>query len=495
MLFNSLNFALFFPIVIIVYFLMPSKVRYIWLLLASYFFYMNWSCKYALLLVLVTVVSYISARKIQAMNDGEKDRCKRVGGGKTLLAFTCIICFAVLAFFKYANFIIYNVNLIFRQSNMRMLDIVLPVGISFYTFQAISYVVDVYRGNTTAEKNIFKYALFVAFFPQLVAGPIERSNNLLRQINENKKFDYHKARDGVYLMVWGYFIKMVIADRIAIFVDAVYADINTYPGWYLIVATVLFAFQIYCDFAGYSTIAMGCAKIMGFELMDNFNAPYFSASVSEFWRRWHISLSSWFKDYLYIPLGGNRKGTVRKYVNLMIVFLISGLWHGASWTYVIWGGINGLYQVMGNIKDRCICRAKKIGTKEWTTRKDNIGIRMFITFLLIDFSWIFFRAESLTQSLEILKSMRNAANIHILFDGTLSSAILSHRNFMVIIWGILILMVSDLLKRNGICVRAWIQEQGYITRLAVITISIVTIFVFGIYGPAYDAAGFIYFQF
>lgn len=417
------------------------------------------------------------------------------GGGKTLLAFTCIICFAVLAFFKYANFIIYNVNLIFRQSNMRMLDIVLPVGISFYTFQAISYVVDVYRGNTTAEKNIFKYALFVAFFPQLVAGPIERSNNLLRQINENKKFDYHKARDGVYLMVWGYFIKMVIADRIAIFVDAVYADINTYSGWYLIVATVLFAFQIYCDFAGYSTIAMGCAKIMGFELMDNFNAPYFSASVSEFWRRWHISLSSWFKDYLYIPLGGNRKGTVRKYVNLMIVFLISGLWHGASWTYVIWGGINGLYQVMGNIKDRCICRAKKIGTKEWTTRKDNIGIRMFITFLLIDFSWIFFRAESLTQSLEILKSMRNAANIHILFDGTLSSAILSHRNFMVIIWGILILMVSDLLKRNGICVRAWIQEQGYITRLAVITISIVTIFVFGIYGPAYDAAGFIYFQF
>ncbi len=376
-----------------------------------------------------------------------------------------------------------------------MFNIVLPVGISFYTFQAISYVVDVYRKNTRAEKNIFKYALFVSFFPQLVAGPIERSNNLLRQINERRKFDYYKARDGIYLMVWGYFIKMVIADRIAIFVDAVYADIETYPGWYLIVATILFAFQIYCDFAGYSTIAVGSAKIMGFELMDNFNAPYISASVGEFWRRWHISLSSWFKDYLYIPLGGNRKGITRKYVNLVIVFIVSGFWHGASWTYVIWGGLNGLYQVIGDIKDRCIVRIKKMDLKEWKTRENNIGIRMLLTFVLIDFSWIFFRSESISKGLDILQSMKNATNIHILFDGTLSSAVLSHKSFGVMICGILILMASDLLKRNGICVRAWIQKQGYATRLMVMTVSIVTIFIFGIYGPAYDAAGFIYFQF
>lgn len=320
MLFNSFDFAFFFPVVIVIYFILPSKIRYIWLLVSSYFFYMNWNVKYVLILVLITLVSYVSARNIQTIRD-RKD--KKFGGGVKVFILNAIVCLGVLAVFKYANFIIYNINLIFRQVDLETFDIVLPIGISFYTFQAIGYVTDVYKGTTRAEKNVFKYALFVSFFPQLIAGPIERSNNLLLQISENKKFDYYKARDGVYLMIWGYFIKMVVADRIAIFVDAVYADIITYSGWYLIVATILFAFQVYCDFAGYSIIAMGSAKIIGFELMDNFNAPYTSSSIGEFWRRWHISLSSWFRDYLYIPLGGNRKGIIRKYANLMLVFMVS----------------------------------------------------------------------------------------------------------------------------------------------------------------------------
>lgn len=425
----------------------------------------------------------------------EIEKIKNLGGGVKVFILNAIVCLGVLAVFKYANFIIYNINLIFRQVDLETFDIVLPIGISFYTFQAIGYVTDVYKGTTRAEKNVFKYALFVSFFPQLIAGPIERSNNLLLQISENKKFDYYKARDGVYLMIWGYFIKMVVADRIAIFVDAVYADIITYSGWYLIVATILFAFQVYCDFAGYSIIAMGSAKIIGFELMDNFNAPYTSSSIGEFWRRWHISLSSWFRDYLYIPLGGNRKGIIRKYANLMLVFMVSGLWHGASWNYVIWGGVNGLYQVIGDLKDKYIKRINNIDVAERKNGEKNIGFHILLTFLLIDFSWIFFRAESVGKSFEVLKSIKNANNIHILFDGTLSSSVLSHKGFMLMIWGIITVIIVDLLKRNGICVRDWIQKQGYITRLFVVTISLVIIFVYGIYGAAYDATSFIYFQF
>lgn len=496
MLFNSFNFALFFPIVLIVYYLLPVKVRYIWLLAASYFFYMNWNSKYGLLLLFVTLTSYFCALGIQKIKDAKDDKVRSIKLEKCCLAFACILCFLVLAIFKYANFVIVNINFLFKSTEIQLLNIVLPIGISFYTFQAIGYVIDVYREKIKAEKKILRYALFLSFFPQLIAGPIERSENLLKQINDNKKFDYYKARDGVYLILWGYFIKMVIADRIAIFVDAVYADINTYSGWFIIIATILFAFQIYCDFFGYSTIAMGCAKIMGFTLMDNFNAPYYAASVSEFWRRWHISLSTWFKDYLYIPLGGNRKGRFRKYINLMIVFLTSGLWHGASWTYVIWGGFNGIYQVIGDMKDTVLAKVKKISIREIRNgKKKNIIFRTIITFVLIDFAWIFFRAESLSQCVEILRSIRHADNIHILFDGTIDSAILSHKNYVVMILGIIILLISDIVKKRGGCIRAWIQDQGYLTRLLVVTATIVIIFIFGIYGAGYDEAGFIYFQF
>jgi len=343
MVFNSYDFLIFFPIVTLIYFLIPHKVRYIWLLIASYFFYMCWNVKYSLILLFSTFVTYVSGLLITRANkiDDEKRRVKKK---KMWVALSFIINLAILFLFKYFDFAIDNINAILSCLNIKVLipsfDLVLPVGISFYIFQALSYTVDVYRNEIDAEKNFLKYALFVSFFPQLVAGPIERSKNLLNQIYERHYFDAQRVKDGLLLMIWGGFQKIVIADRVAVVVDTVFNNFPTYQGMYIIVATVLFAIQIYCDFSGYSTIATGAAKVMGFELMENFNAPYFSMSVSEFWRRWHISLSSWFKDYLYIPLGGNRKGKLRKYINIMIVFLVSGLWHGAEWSFIVWGALN-----------------------------------------------------------------------------------------------------------------------------------------------------------
>lgn len=343
MLFNSYDFLIFFPIVTLIYFLIPHKVRCIWLLITSYYFYMCWNAKYALILLLSTTVTYISGLLIENANKIQDEK-KGTKLKKTFVVLSFVINLSILFLFKYFDFAVDNINRVLSYLNIQILepsfDIVLPVGISFYIFQALSYTVDVYRKDVKAEKNFLKYALFVSFFPQLVAGPIERSKNLIKQIHERHYFNAQRVKDGLLLMIWGGFQKIVIADRVAIVVDTVFNNFPEYGGMYIVVASILFAVQIYCDFAGYSTIAIGAAKVMGFALMENFNAPYFSTSVSEFWRRWHISLSSWFKDYLYIPLGGNRKGKLRKYINLMIVFIVSGLWHGAEWSFVIWGALN-----------------------------------------------------------------------------------------------------------------------------------------------------------
>lgn len=317
MLFNSYHFLVFFPIVVLVYFVMPKRIRYIWLLVTSYYFYMGWNAKYALLLLTSTVITYISGLLLSSVKAEWRhaDFWK-----KGIVAVSFLSNLSILFFFKYFDFAVENINAVLAAFQIELLtpqfDVLLPVGISFYTFQALSYTMDVYRGEIYAEKNLLKYALFVSFFPQLVAGPIERSKNLLKQINEEHRFSYERMCEGLMLMLWGYFMKLVIADRIAIFVDHAYGTEILYDGKYLLIASILFAFQIYCDFAGYSTIAVGAAKVMGFELMENFNCPYYAESVAEFWRRWHISLSTWFRDYLYIPLGGNRKGTVRKYRHL-----------------------------------------------------------------------------------------------------------------------------------------------------------------------------------
>ena len=498
MLFNSIDFLIFLPIVLVIYYIIPMKYKHIWLLISSYYFYMCWNAKYVLLIFVSTVITYLSGILIDKVEKTWPDVNDIGKYKKLILALSFVSNLGILFYFKYINFTLDIVTRILSKVNISInvpvFDVILPVGISFYTFQALSYSVDVYRGEVAPEHDFFRYALFVSFFPQLVAGPIERSKNLLTQLREPRKFDFGYAFDGILLMLWGFFLKIVLADRIAIFVDTVYGDCEHYQGIYLIVATVLFAVQIYCDFSGYSSIAMGTAKLLGIELMDNFNAPYLSTSVADFWRRWHISLTSWFKDYLYIPLGGSKKGSLRKYFNKMIVFMLSGLWHGAQLTFVVWGAINGLYQVIGEI----LMPIREKVSDALGVNRDSEGfyvLRAIVTFTMIDFSWIFFRADSLGRAVYIIKSIFNAENIWTLFDGSLYNCGLDEKNFRFMLIAVIVLLVADFLKRKGIMVREIILRQDSYIKCLVVSLSILMIMVFGKYGPAYDAVNFIYFQF
>ena len=493
MLFNSIEFLVFFPIVAGLFFIIPKKFRCLWLLIASYYFYMSWNPKYAVLIAFSTFITYISGILMERANTKH--------GKQAVVAASFIINLAILGVFKYANFALQTLSdigaILGLQPIERRLDLLLPVGISFYTFQALSYTIDVYRGTVKAEKNILQYMLFVSFFPQLVAGPIERSGNLLSQIQRVKEinvWEFERVRNGFLLMFWGLFQKLVIADRASVLVNQVYQNYGDYGFLELAIASVLFAFQIYCDFAGYSTIAIGAAEILGFSLMENFNCPYFSLSIGEFWRRWHISLSSWFRDYLYIPLGGNRKGTTRKYVNLMIVFLVSGLWHGAAGTYVVWGFIHGVYQVIGGLTKPMRNQCNQI----FALKPDSIGhkaLSALITFILVDFAWIFFRAESLSAAIEMIKSMVHLGNISILWNGALYDLGIGFKSFLVLMFGIAVLLFADFMKYKGIQIRKVILEQELWCRWLCYLSMALFILVFGIWGGSYDAASFIYFQF
>lgn len=335
MLFNSLPFMVFLPIVFALYWLLPHKYRWILLLLSSYYFYMSWNAKYIILILFTTGVSYGAALLLER----EKVSARR----KAVLLLSAVCCLGMLFFFKYFNFFSESVASVLNRFaipiNPIALKIVLPVGISFYSFQTLSYVIDVYRGNVRAERHFGIYAAFISFFPQLVAGPIERTGNLLPQIKKKQVFCYDTAVYGLKRMLWGFFKKMVIADNLAQYVDMVFAEPSGFQRTDILIAVFFFTIQIYCDFSGYSDIAVGTAKLLGINLVSNFKSPYFSTSVREFWKRWHISLSTWFRDYVYIPLGGSRCGRARQILNLLITFTVSGLWHGANWTFLVWGGV------------------------------------------------------------------------------------------------------------------------------------------------------------
>ena len=391
MLFNSVSFLIFFPIVVLVYFAIPEKFKNIWLLLASYYFYMSWQPVYALLILFSTVTTFYCAVLIDKADTQTKK--------KVYLAINIILNIAILFYFKYFNFFVETLLAVFPSLTIsKNNDLLAVVGISFYTFQSLGYSIDVYRGTTKREHNFLTYALFVSFFPQLVAGPIERSSNLIPQLHKTYKFDYARVTDGLVLMAWGFFKKLVISDGAALIVNTVYNDVTKFTGIQLIMATVLFAFQIYCDFSGYSDIAIGAANVLGYKLMRNFWHPYFAQNVSDFWRRWHISLSGWFMDYIYIPLGGSRKGRIRTYINLLITFLVSGLWHGAAMTFVLWGLINGLLIVGHRI-------IKEFRKKEPSKNPIFWFTRALFTFVLIDFTWIFFRANNIGDALYVINNM------------------------------------------------------------------------------------------
>lgn len=515
MSFDSVNFLLFFPVVALAYYLIPEGIggkskngenknrinfKSIWLLLASYYFYMSWNPKYAVLIILSTVITFVCGLMLDRINDSSDDDGKKKSKKNMALAVSFIINLSILAFFKYGQFTIDNVTALLNSINItvtaRTLDILLPVGISFYTFQALGYTMDVYRGDIKAEKSFVQYALFVSFFPQLVAGPIERSKNLLEQLKVSHKFDLDNIRDGLLMMLWGYFMKLVIADRTSLFVDTVYNNYDSYVGWYIVIATVLFGFQIYCDFNGYTMIARGAAKIMGFELMENFDAPYLSTTVAEFWKKWHISLTSWFRDYLYIPLGGNRKGAARKYINILIVFAVSGLWHGAEWSFVVWGALNGLYQVIGGVL-RPI-RNKLVDL--FHLNRESLGhriISIIATFAMVDFAWMFFRASTIKDALKMMVNIFKENNIWILFDHeSLYTCGLDKYDFFILILALLILMVADIVKTKKISIRNdFIYKQDTWFRWTFYIVAFIFVLILGMWGTGYENAAFLYFQF
>lgn len=494
MVFNSIHFMVFFPIVVLGYYLIKHKYRWIWLLAASFYFYMSWNPKFIFLIITTIIITYFSGIGIEKAN-----KRKSVFGKKLCAAVSIISNLMILFFFKYFNFAIDSINRILQAGGFQLLtpafDVLLPVGISFYTFQALGYTIDVYRNeNFKVERHFGRYALFVTFFPQLVAGPIERSENLLAQFYEEHSFEWERVKNGLLLMLWGLFEKIVIADRAAIVVNQVYNNLENYTGFEIVVATMLFAVQVYCDFCGYSDIAIGAARVMGFRLMMNFRQPYFSQSIKDFWRRWHISLSSWLRDYVYIPLGGSRCSRIKKYRNLMITFLLSGLWHGANWTYVIWGGVHGIYQILGEVLEpvkKKVIRVMRINTDTFAHKL----FRILVTFALVDIAWVFFRVASLGEALLVFRQAAAELNIEIFWNGELYALGLSQAGFLFLCISIMGLWLVSFL-RSRISILGELQKQHIIFRWIVylgLVYSILGILL--VQGFGFASQEFIYFQF
>lgn len=403
MLFNSLHFLLFFVFTTLAYFSLPPRGRWVLLLLASCYFYMAFIPVYLLILGAVILIDYVAGIYIE-QSQGHRRRL--------LLIISLIANIGLLAFFKYYNFFNEQLTLVLSNAGLTnpvpMLDdllpgIVLPIGLSFHTFQSISYTIEVYRGNQVAERNIGVYALYVLFYPQLVAGPIERPQNVLHQFHEFHPFDWARVRYGLLMMAGGFVKKVVIADRMALVVDPAFGHAATTNGSTLLLAALFYSIQIYCDFSGYTDIAIGAGHVLGIKMMKNFDTPYLSASIGEFWRRWHISLSSWFRDYVYIPLGGNRRSTARTYLNTFIVFGLSGLWHGADWKFIIWGLLHGFYLVVGQLWSKRQS-ANVVSVREKSQLNGFLGLRtnQFLTFTLVTLTWVFFRAASTSDAFLIL---------------------------------------------------------------------------------------------
>lgn len=481
MLFNSFQFVCFFVIVTGVYFSIPHKFRWLLLLLSSCYFYMAFVPIYLLILGFTIIIDYWAGILIENSSANNK---------KIFLIISLVANIGVLAIFKYYNFLNDNISIILSDfglvNKIPALTILLPIGLSFHTFQAMSYTIEVYRGNQKAERHFGIYALYVMFFPQLVAGPIERPQNLLFQFYRKFNFEHARVVKGLQLMLWGFFLKVVIADNLADIVNLVYTDVHNYKGISLIIATLAFSIQIYCDFSGYSLIAIGAALVMGFNLMKNFNRPYFAKSLKEFWTRWHISLSTWFKDYLYIPLGGNKCNKMTKYRNLLIVFTISGLWHGANWTYIIWGVIHGFILIIESVfswkNNSWLSRS---GFTNWTNR--------LITLFVVAFAWIFFRANNVNDAVYIIKNSFQD-DFYGKFSKFFSIQWISD-NFikykMYTIFFMLILFFVSFYQEKYGSISIYFNRKSRFIRWFVYLLILFSIFLFG----SNDDLKFIYFQF
>ncbi len=475
MLFNSLHFLIFLPIVIGLYFTLKPKWRWILLLIASYYFYMTWKAEYVILILFSTIIDYVIALKLP----NAKTRMIK----NSLLGISLLVNLGLLFTFKYFNFISDSFQSVLSTFGIPfsqpMMNFLLPVGISFYTFQTLAYTIDVYRGKVQPEKHFGIFAVYVSFFPQLVAGPIERPGNLIPQLKQTFSFSYNRTIYGLSKILLGLVKKIVIADRLAIIVDLVYQNPVQFSGFEIVIATIFFAIQIYCDFSGYSDIAIGSARIMGIKLMENFRQPYFAHSIADFWRRWHISLSTWFSDYVYIPMGGNRVKLSRWVFNIFVVFLVSGLWHGANWTFVFWGGLHGLYLIIPRIL-KLIPLVNKIQNYLASNIYGYIT-RIIWTNIFVLFAWIFFRASDLNSAFEIVKIIftTSAGWFNLNWTITFSDMIIAAS----VIFG---LIIHDIIKGNEFKI-----TSNFLFKAVISIAAILLIFFMGVN----TGTQFIYFQF
>jgi D-alanyl-lipoteichoic acid acyltransferase DltB (MBOAT superfamily) len=479
-LFNSIQFLIFFPVVVAAYFALPFRFRWAFLLAASYYFYMCWRPEYVILIVASTAVDYVAGLQMgKAAHQSQR---------KKWLLLSIATNLGLLFAFKYFNFFNASARAVFESFDLfygvPAFDVLLPVGISFYTFQSLSYTFDVYRGVKEPERHFGIFAVYVAFFPQLVAGPIERAPRLLPQFRQEHRFDLDRVKAGLGLMLWGFFKKIVIADRLAIYVEAAYSNPASTDGLTLIMATYFFAFQIYCDFSGYSDIAIGAARVMGIQLMNNFDRPYGAQSIAIFWRRWHISLTTWFREYVYLPLGGNRVSTARWVRNILVVFLVSGLWHGANWTFVIWGGLHGAYLLFERATEPL---RRRLTEGLGLTRIPAVHgwIKIVITFHLVCFAWIFFRADTIDDALLIASSLGQGSWTWAAFAGPFNQAELT----VALLAVAFMIIVEDGVKNRDLA--GVMARRPAALRWAFYYAVILAIAVFGVF----DQQEFIYFQF
>ncbi|NQY11942.1 MAG: MBOAT family protein [Flavobacteriales bacterium] len=468
MLFNSIDFLIFFCVVALLYFASKPKHRWILLLACSYFFYMYWKWEYIILIIFSTGIDYMVGLKMSEL-ETKKER----------LPYLLVSLFSnlgLLVIFKYLDLLTFTFNEL-ADTSIPLADLILPMGISFYTFQTLSYSIEIYQGKIKCERHLGKFALYVSFFPQLVAGPIERASSLLPQLKENKnKFQYNNFVNGLTQVIIGFFKKVVVADTIAIYVDTIYITHDSQTGFTLLFATYLFAIQIYCDFSGYTDIAIGCARILGYDLMENFKQPYFSKSITEFWRRWHISLSTWLRDYLYIPLGGNKGGKTSMYRNLIITMLLGGLWHGAAWNYLIWGLLNGVYLAI----------EKKLKYHSFIEKQSMLikGLSTVLVFHLICFTWVFFRAETFDKAISIIDKIFTVEyffNLEIRDTSVFATIVISTALFFLL--EVFVFKKLNLRDPN--------PEQNRVKLIALKVVLSLFILIFGIS----EGSQFIYFQF
>ncbi len=483
MLFNSLKFIIFFAAAIPLYYLVPKKTQWPFVLAASLIFYMSWRPELIFLLLGVTLINFTGGILIETAAE------KRIK--KRWLVLALVLDFGILAVFKYLAFISDGFKCLYeltgREYPIKSISIILPAGISFYTFQAAGYLIDIYRGESKSEKNFLKFAAFMSFFPQIIAGPIERWHLMECQLFKPHKIKAENISMGLKIMLWGYFKKIVIADRLNILVNTVFSNPHEFEGLALIIAALCFTVQIYCDFSGYSDIARGCARTMGIELINNFDRPYFATSIRDFWRRWHISLSSWFRDYLYIPLGGNRVSIPRHWLNFMITFMASGLWHGASMTFVVWGALHGVYQVIGNIKYRIFGKPKfKFFLTDF--------ISMLITFLLVAFAWIFFKAGSISDGIYIAShlfdNISSVTNAQYVYE-VLNSLGLGLFELVLMAGAVLYLIVCEIISYKYE-INELMSRLPFVIRFAFYYVTAVIIAAMGVFSSGGE---FIYFQF